>query len=258
MHETMQLLHKTPDARIRLIGAGAYQAPTGVDFPPHQHHTWELVYYRNGYIQCPVGHEQYSSQPGMLLLTPPHTVHAEIAVTAYSNYYIAVDAPADHPWGRRCYDDQDRNLESICRAMVREWGGRSPDRETMLELLLCQLDILLRRARSQQQISDGESVVRAAERLLEERFASEITIEQAAREIGVSPSNLRALFARLRGNSPLAHLHAVRLRRATEFLRNSSLTLERIAALCGYDSASHLSRHVKRATGKSPGALRIR
>jgi transcriptional regulator GlxA family with amidase domain len=54
----------------------------------------------------------------------------------------------------------------------------------------------------------------------------------------------------------MSHLQAVRARRAISLLHNSTLTLEAIASMCGYDSASHLSRMVKRSTGKSPGTLR--
>jgi transcriptional regulator GlxA family with amidase domain len=67
---------------------------------------------------------------------------------------------------------------------------------------------------------------------------------------------LRAYFARLRGCSPLAYVQKVRLQHAWMFLTTSDITLDRIAELSGYDSASHLSRHVKRACGKSPGSLR--
>jgi hypothetical protein len=34
----------------------------------------------SGRIPCPVGNEQFESQPGMLLLTPPDVVHAELDI----------------------------------------------------------------------------------------------------------------------------------------------------------------------------------
>ncbi|GAA1572807.1 hypothetical protein GCM10009804_31680 [Kribbella hippodromi] len=48
----------------------------------------------------------------------------------------------------------------------------------------------------------------------------------------------------------------VRLRHALAHIRNSTLPLQAIASLTGYNSASHLSRHIKAATGTAPGALR--
>jgi AraC-like DNA-binding protein len=83
-----------------------------------------------------------------------------------------------------------------------------------------------------------------------------IRIATVAAELGISPSGLRASFARLRGTSPRAALQHVRLRHALGHIRNSTLPLQAIADLTGYDSVSHLSRQIKAATGSPPGALR--
>ena len=255
MHETPPFLHGTRREALRLYGAGAHAARRGQDFPPHQHSTWEVTYYRAGHIRCAMGADVYNVGPGTVLINPPAVIHSERADTAYANYFIVVDAPPDHPWPRRCHDD-DLALGPLCGALVREWHSHAPERDRMLAALLTQLDIRLLRAHERPHLSPAESLVRDAERLLEERFAGTVRIGDIARDIGVSPSVLRAHFARLRGRTPLAHLHAVRVRHALALLGASDLTLEAIATLCGYDSASHLSRHVKRATGRNPGALR--
>ena len=91
---------------------------------------------------------------------------------------------------------------------------------------------------------------------MESRYAQSISVEEVAQHVGMSPSRLRAHFVRLRGRSPQATLQAIRLRQATDLIRHSSLKLEAIADLCGYHSASHLSRYIRRETGKSPGRLR--
>ncbi len=83
-------------------------------------------------------------------------------------------------------------------------------------------------------------------------------IADVAREIGISPSGLRSLFSRHRAGTPMAYLQAIRVQHALGIIRNSNLSLEAVAHACGYDSASHLSRHVKRVTGQSPGTLRGR
>lgn len=256
MHGMPQPLHGSPNCNLQLVGAGPYQAPRGKDFPLHQHITWELTYYRTGSISCPLGNNVFEGRPGVLLATPPRTPHAELATTPYSNYWIQIDAPVDMPWPRICLDDRERSLSHLCTAIVREAKGQFTDQQEMLQLLLRQLDLLLQRARQQQHLSTAERLIQEVEQILEERLATSLTFQEIAREVGVSPSHLRAQFVLLRGHSPKAHLQAIRVREALSLLWNSTLTLEAIAALCGYDSASHLSRHIKRATGKPPGALR--
>ena len=256
MHKLPDGLHKTPEARLRLVNAGPHEAPPGKDYPPHRHVSWELVYYRSGSIDSVVGQEVIPGQPAVLLAIPPGVVHAERARTAYSNFWIQVEAPQQEPWQRVCYDDEHATMGHVCAALVREWRGREQDREKMLALLLEELDILMRRAPEQVQLSEGERLVREAERLLEERSSGPVRIKDIAAEVCVSPSFLRAQFIRFRGRSPMDHLQGVRVQHALGLIRCSNAPLEAIAGACGYDSASHLSRHVKRATGKSPGSLR--
>jgi len=258
MHETPRMMHETPPDGPRVLSVGAYEASQGQHFPPHQHPTWEITYYRAGRIRCVMGADVYDVDPGAVLVNPPATVHAEWADTAYANYYVVVAAPVDHPWPRRCHDDDERTLGHLCGALAREWGGCAPERDRMLAALLTQLDVRLRRAHERPLLASAERLVCDAERLIEQRFSGAIRIADIAHELGASPSALRAHFARLRGHTPRAHLQAIRVRHARALLRTSDLPLDAVAALCGYDSASHLSRHVKRTTGKSPGMLRQR
>jgi quercetin dioxygenase-like cupin family protein len=79
-----------------LLHVGAYSAPRGQDYPSHRHVVWELVLYREGHIEAPIGDEVFLTRPGLLLLTPPGVAHAERALTAYSNYYMTVAAAEDH------------------------------------------------------------------------------------------------------------------------------------------------------------------
>jgi AraC-like DNA-binding protein len=228
----------------------------GRDFPPHQHTVWEVVYYREGNIRCPVGDTVYVGQPGTILSTPPGVIHAEIARTAYANYFLQIAAPSGMDWPILAYDDGAGTLGGLCAAIVREAGGRADDRDTLLPLLLGQLDIYLRRMARQTEVPEAERIVRQAERLMEERHAEPVRLTEIARTVGVSPSTLRAYFADCRNVSPRDVLRTARARRALALLRTSDLTLDAIARLTGYDSASHLSRHIRQITGDAPGAVR--
>lgn len=251
MQKATAVMHKS----LRLLGAGVHTAGPGKDYPSHAHTSWELVYYVRGRITCPIGDETYAATPGTVLLTPPRTWHAELSRTGYANRFLQVDAAPRWPWPRVCFDDGDRNLGRVFDSLVRESTQPSDDSDQLCSLLLGELDLLLRRAAAAP-VTAAEQLVAQAERIFEERFASGIRIASVAAELGISPSGLRASFARLRGTSPSTALQHVRLRHALGHLRNSTLPLQAIADLTGYDSVSHLSRHIKAATGSAPGALR--
>lgn len=239
---------------IRL--GGIHTAAQGENFPLHQDDFWELMYVRSGHIICRQGEYSHTMYPGMAILHPPRVYHADYALTAYTTYYIWIDAPENAPWPCLYYDDEAHSLERVCETAAREWRGQGAEREEMLALLTGQIRVLLHRAVQAPEKSLNEHLVVAAEQIMEECYREALTVGEIARRVNTSASSLYGHFAELRAETPMAHLQRVRMRHALSLLYHSTLTLETIAETCGYYSASHLSRHVKAATGASPGQLR--
>lgn len=254
MHRTRNELHKTPNPLFGFTSAGEWNARKGKHFPPHTHTYWEIVYYRSGNIGAMIGDELFEVSPRTVLITPPQTLHSEIAHTAYSNFYIGIDAPAEFPWPRVCFDSDGDDFHRICAAIVKEWSASRLQRAAMLSSLLNQLVIMIQRAA--EQVSPAEALVRRAEQIINQNFAARPLIKDIAQEVGASVSSLRAHFSQVRKCSPMDHLHSVRVRHALSLLETSTLTLDVIAEMCGYHSSSHLSRHVKMVTSYSPGVFR--
>ncbi len=244
---------------LQLLHAGSYRAARGQDFPPHRHNCWELVFYRTGNIEVPIGDEIFITRPGLLLCTPPGVVHCERAKTAYVNDFIAIEAPVDAPWPRCVADDSYGTLSYLCRALVAfsRAATDAPDAK-MAQLLVAQLDYFVRSRREDVALPHGEVVVRAAEQIFQQEFATPLQVRAVARELNIAPSALRAYFARFRGYSPGEALARVRLQHALSLLRSSDLSLQQIAGASGFYSPSHLSRHVKAATHMAPGRWRNR
>jgi AraC-like DNA-binding protein/quercetin dioxygenase-like cupin family protein len=260
----------TPVAHIPILSGGLHHAEKGQHYPAHYHPTLELILYRTGQIEWH-GEVQgedvvVHTQPGMVLLTPPNVLHFERAHTAYSHTYFLLDQEVfagffrGHSFTevRTFFDDRNHSLEQVMVALTREWHGNNLHRERMIEHLFNQMVILFERLETEPEPAAAERLVRKVERILEERFATPPTIPDIAAELGVSSSLIRMHFAKLRGYSPKTYLQTVRLNRVLDLIKGSSLSLEDIADLTGYDSASHLSRHVKQATGETPGAFRAK
>src|SRR4028119_1142286 len=132
MHKSLNLLHQSPLPTKSLLHIGAYEAPVGQDYPPHQHPVWELVYYRAGHIGCVVDGETFESYPGLLVLTPPRTVHAELAWTAYANTYLTIDLPREYPWPLVCVDDASNSIGHVFHCLFREYHSRHAHRSEMI------------------------------------------------------------------------------------------------------------------------------
>jgi AraC-like DNA-binding protein len=255
MHAFAQLLHQSQPRAFNVLRAGHWDASTGKDYPHHQHTSWEITYYRSGQVECPIGGDVYQGRPGVLLVIPPGVSHSTIARTAYQNFWIQFDGP-DLAWPRMCVDSSDHTIGRLCAAIVREFQEQALGYAEMNALLLGQLYIVLSRMQEQPKMAAAEQLIRFVEIIVAERYRTPLRVNEIAREVGVSDAYLRAQFVRLRGHTPSEHVQMVRVKHALALLQTSTLTLESIAESCGYNSASHLTRHIKRATGKTPGALR--
>jgi AraC-like DNA-binding protein len=290
MHDSPIRLHETLAAirEVRVLTAGRYSAAKGQDYPPHYHPALEVIVFQSGQIECAVAPAplpasdvtdrwstfevgwnrlgakasqlQILTRPGTVLVMPPRTVHADRALSAYSHYYLILALPehARIPAQPIVFsDDLEGSLEHVMANLAREWNDQQVNREAMLEVLLWQMRLQSERLETNPLITHAEQTVRRAERLMADQIAEPQSISRMAQGLQISPSALRAYFANLRGYSPKQFQQQLRLNRALEMIRASSLSLDEIASLTGYDSASHLSRQVKTATGTTPGSFRL-
>jgi len=239
-----------------VISTGAWSARHRQHAPAHRHAAWKITYYRTGRITSVVDGERHDIVPGTVLVLRPNQAHEEIAHTAYSNYYTLVEAAPDQPWPARCDGDDAHDVGRISAALLRETSSPDASSPSMTAALMTELDVTLRRHDPAVAPTAAERTLRAAERVVEEAYARPLSVGALAASVGVSASTLRAHFATAAGLAPLEFVRRVRLRHALGLLRTSDLSLASVAARCGFDSASHLSRHVKAVTGTPPGRLR--
>ncbi len=87
---------------------------------------------------------------------------------------------------------------------------------------------------------------------LEERYAENVTLDDLARFVNLSPYHLLRLFRQQTGLPPHAYLTQVRVRRARSLLR-AGVPIAETALQVGFTDQSHLSRHFKRTVGVPPG-----
>lgn len=82
------------------------------------------------------------------------------------------------------------------------------------------------------------------------------TIEDLAREVGLSRSALAERFVQLLGMAPIQYLARWRMQVASQELRNTSASLAQIAETVGYESEASFSRAFKKVFGTAPASWR--
>jgi AraC-like DNA-binding protein len=100
-----------------------------------------------------------------------------------------------------------------------------------------------------------ESIGRALQKL-HERPAHPWSLEELAKQVGVSRSILADRFAHFVGVPPMQYLAQWRIQLAASLLRSSKSSLAEIASRVGYGSEAALSRAFKRWVGVAPAPYR--
>lgn len=82
-----------------------------------------------------------------------------------------------------------------------------------------------------------------------------LSVEQAAREFGISPAYTCRLFRRFGGTSPYQYLLRQRMQLAAELLTHDRLLVKQVAAHLGFADPYQFSRAFTRVSGVAPGRL---
>jgi len=93
-------------------------------------------------------------------------------------------------------------------------------------------------------------------RLLHENPVRDWTVDQLARDAGVSRSVLAQRFTDLVGEAPMKYLAGWRMQLAKQMMREGARNIQDIATRVGYDSEAAFNRAFKRATGCPPATWR--
>lgn len=104
--------------------------------------------------------------------------------------------------------------------------------------------------------SDTERTVNEAIAYVTENLAGEISLEEAARLVSMSPSAFSRFFKRAAGIGFSDFVRRLRVGRAKRLLATTDRAVARIREECGYDNASNFNRRFLDETGTTPSTYR--
>jgi LacI family transcriptional regulator len=105
-----------------------------------------------------------------------------------------------------------------------------------------------------QALDDDE--VAAAVQYIREHIDEPINVRHLVRRASISRSLLERRFVQTLGRTPKAEIIRVRLERVKQLLRETNLSLERIAELGGFKHHEYMSTLFKQKVGQTPGQYR--
>ncbi|WP_338552715.1 AraC family transcriptional regulator [Paenibacillus sp. KS-LC4] len=98
--------------------------------------------------------------------------------------------------------------------------------------------------------------IRLAAEFIEHHYAQMISMDQLSEHVSLSKYHLIRRFSASTGLTPGAYLTRVRIEKAMELLRGTSLSMEAIAERIGYSSGSYFIKAFRSLTGLTPGEFR--
>jgi two-component system response regulator YesN len=94
--------------------------------------------------------------------------------------------------------------------------------------------------------------IRMVLQFIAEHYAEQISLEDAAEQVGLSPAHLSRLLSTETGTTFSNHLSGRRIDRACKELTEGYHSIKEISSLCGYPDANYFSRAFKKTIGITP------
>lgn len=139
--------------------------------------------------------------------------------------------------------------------LMQVWEGRRQHYALQSQGVLMDLLAALARECGERQGPTGKTKLAArVQHYLHRHYRSDIKLDELAAHVERSPNYISSVFKEVIGESPIAHMHRLRIAAAQDYLLNTSLNVAEIAELLGYCDQSYFGYMYKKLTGVSPSA----
>lgn len=149
-------------------------------------------------------------------------------------------------------------LKRMFLYMHKEFSERQPGYLGVMSAIAQQMLINVYRNALLKQSAPNQNTIKYwnnARRVIEVvqmRYATDLSVGEIAKEVGLTPNHLSTLFKNNLGISIYSYLNMVRIESAKQMLYEGNMNVTQIAERCGFSSIHTFSRAFKRITGISP------
>lgn len=256
-----------------------------IPFPAHTHEYVEMMYVVRGSITHVIEKKELSLHPGDLLLLGPGVCH-EIREASREDLgvnFIVRPAFFDLAFsmlGQRSAPERltdllrrsrsagrwicfhtagllpvENLMENLIYSMVLEKHPQEEQRRGLLGLLLLYLSREEQLRAGEFSPDSGEAVIRLVLSYIDSHYQN-ASLADLCQKTRQSPSALSAFIHRKTGRTFQHLVQRRRFQAAGELLLSTPLTVEEIAALCGYENTSYFHRKFREIYGCSPREYR--
>ena len=226
---------------------------------------YQLIYTQSGAGILNLDHRIYRLEPESLCLlncSPYHYYFAD-SPEGWEYSFILFSGNSSDLLGKQIEkkgilhtDLKGSEIKGIYDTLLSLAQKEPPDFDLLFHRYLTDLLVAMARSHAaspQQSIPAWLSEIQA---YIIENYNREWTIRDLAAQSYLSESRFAHMFKEVFGSSPMEYRDFLRMEHAKEYLRNSSLSIEKIGDLVGYHNLSNFYARFSKHTGVSPGRYR--
>lgn len=117
----------------------------------------------------------------------------------------------------------------------------------------------LYKQKMQNKIDFKSNVINDAKEYIHDHFNEQnLTVAKLSAFFGMSDTYFRKIFVSAFGTTPLKYIINLRVSYAVELLKSGYFSVEEVAEKSGFDNQKYFSKVIKKQTGKSPTAFKIK
>lgn len=240
----------------------------------HWHVEYEIIRVLSGSLKVTLDNRELTARAGDLVFIPGGTLHAgepedcvydcvvfdlrmllrrDDACAAYIQHLldrelVILDIPP-----------QDSALSAAAELLFSAMGSREAGWQLLVRGSLYTLfgTAVNRGYLAQGSIRDGKNYRRVSQlkkvlSLIEERYASPLTLGDLSREAGMSPKYFCRFFQEMTHQTPIEYLNACRIEHACCLLLTTDRSVTEVAFACGFNDLSYFIKTFKKKKGVTP------
>lgn len=147
-------------------------------------------------------------------------------------------------------------ISNYLNAILSEYQSKSDGYQDIISSILQTIIIKTIRLARKTEHQSLSSVCLVVKKYIEDNFNQELTLNELANLVYVSPYHLAHVFKEEVGVPPIQYLIHCRIEEAKRLLKDSNLSVREIASIIGYDNANYFNLLFKKIAGEPPGKYR--
>lgn len=224
--------------------------------PEHDHPFCEITYHISGEAFLKADDKEIKLSPGKIVIMPPNMPHSVYAKEGFCNIFMIVVNFNSLGESLYCFDDTANNdiynilmqINNIYITKRYNWYNISESLiDTLYQFMLSQLS----------EDKTKNPYVESLSNILAANISCKnFLIDRAMKDIPLSGVQLRRLFKKDTGKTPLEYLNAIRIEYAKQLLKHKIkgkfFTIKEASNLAGFNDPYYFSRMFRKIAGKSP------